>query len=66
MRISPRSAKQKLQELPGHVGPPQITMMTLSCLCLPPKSYSCSKLTPVPQWKSQPTEEGAPSEEKKL
>lgn len=46
--------------------PPQITVMTLSCLCLPPKSYSCSKLTPVPQWKSQPTEEGAPSEEKKL
>lgn len=69
MRISPRSAKQKLQELPGHVGPPsprQMTVMTLSCLCLPPKSYSCSKLTPVPQWKSQPTEERAPSEEKKL
>lgn len=64
-RISPRNAKQKLQELPGHVGP-QMTVMTLSCLCPPPKSYSCSKLNPSPQWKSQPTEEGAPSEEKRL
>lgn len=45
---------------------PQMTVMTLSCLCLPPKSYFCSKLTPGPQWKRQPTEEGAPSEEKKL